>query len=173
MIGLWLFLFAGLFTPGPNVILLFTSGAAFGLRRTVPHILGVAVGVGIIGAAVGLGLGALVHAVAVVKYILMAAAMGWIFYLAYRLWQAAAVQRQTLDAPFTFAGAVLFQWVNPKIWAVAMAALAHFDDGDPRVNAVILGGSFTTLNLGVCLFWTAAGGTAGAAYGGRGGVDVL
>ena len=45
---LYAFVFAGLFSPGPNVILLTASGARFGFRATLPHVFGVAVGVGVI-----------------------------------------------------------------------------------------------------------------------------
>jgi threonine/homoserine/homoserine lactone efflux protein len=54
------FVFFGLFSPGPNVILITASGARFGFQRTVPHILGVALGVGVIAAVTGIGIGALI-----------------------------------------------------------------------------------------------------------------
>ena len=59
---LYAFVFAGLFSPGPNVILLTASGARFGFKPTIPHVLGVAAGVGIIAALTGLGVGALLSA---------------------------------------------------------------------------------------------------------------
>ncbi|MEO1541882.1 MAG: LysE family translocator, partial [Pseudomonadota bacterium] len=62
MTALLAFVFAGLFSPGPNVVLLTASGARFGFRRTVPHVLGVAGGVGITAGLTGLGLGAVLLA---------------------------------------------------------------------------------------------------------------
>jgi threonine/homoserine/homoserine lactone efflux protein len=62
LIPLFGFVFFGLFSPGPNVILLTTSGARFGFRPTLPHILGVALGVGIIAGVVGFGLGTILAA---------------------------------------------------------------------------------------------------------------
>ena len=65
------FVFLGLFSPGPNVILLTTSGARFGFRATLPHLLGVALGVGFIAFVTGLGLGALIEAFPALRIVLM------------------------------------------------------------------------------------------------------
>ena len=57
---LWAFVvFAAVmaFTPGPNNIMLLSSGVTYGLRRTVPHVLGVTFGFAFMVGAVGFGLG--------------------------------------------------------------------------------------------------------------------
>lgn len=151
------FVFLGLFSPGPNVILLTTSGARFGFRPTLPHLFGVALGVGIIAFFTGLGLGALIVAAPVMRLVLMLIASFWILLMAWALWHAKPTQSKYTDRPFTFLEAVLFQWVNPKIWAVAVAASAMVSNVAPISQAVILAVVFSTTNLGVCLFWTYAG----------------
>jgi threonine/homoserine/homoserine lactone efflux protein len=45
-------------TPGPNNVMLTASGAAFGFRRTIPHILGISFGCAVQLLAVCAGLGA-------------------------------------------------------------------------------------------------------------------
>jgi len=156
---LYLFVFAGLFSPGPNVILLTASGARFGFRRTLPHILGVAVGVGITAGLTGLGIGALLLAAPRATLVLKIAAAVWILWMAWTL--AKSSTRPRADAknrPFTFAEAVLFQWVNPKVWAVALAATAGYGIGlSPSQEALRLAQAFSGINLFVCLFWTIAG----------------
>ena len=156
---LYLFVFAGLFSPGPNVILLTASGARFGFRRTLPHILGVAVGVGITAGLTGLGFGALLVAAPRATLVLKIAAAVWILWMAWTL--AKSSTRPRADAknrPFTFAEAVLFQWVNPKVWAVALAATAGYGIGlSPSQEALRLAQAFSGINLFVCLFWTIAG----------------
>jgi len=58
----------------------------------------------------------------------------------------------------TFFEAVLFQWVNPKLWAVMLAAAAGFPGPDgPLGDALRIGLAFSGVNLFVCLFWTGAG----------------
>ena len=151
------FVFFGLFSPGPNVILLTASGARFGFRRTVPHILGVAIGVGITAGITGFGVGAVLLQMPRLTLALKIAASLWILWMAWKLWNARPAQEADTDRPFTFVEAVLFQWVNPKVWAVALSATAYVATLPPLTQAQQLAFSFSGINLGVCLFWTAAG----------------
>ncbi len=151
------FVFFGLFSPGPNVILITASGARFGLQRTVPHVLGVALGVGITAFVTGAGIGALIAAQPVLETVLKVIASLWILWMAYNLWRADPAQKTQTNRPFTFVEAILFQWVNPKVWAVAFSATAYVAMMPPLQQAGILAATFSTLNLGVCMFWATAG----------------
>lgn len=157
LLSLFGFVFFGLFSPGPNVILLTASGARFGFKRTVPHVLGVAIGVGITSGITGFGIGALLQAQPTLTLGLKIGASLWILWMAYNLWRADPATSKEKDRPFTFVEAVLFQWINPKVWAVALSASAYVASRAPLEQATILAGTFSTLNLGVCLFWTTAG----------------
>lgn len=156
---LYAFVFAGLFSPGPNVILLTASGARFGFRATLPHVIGVALGVGVIAAVVGIGVGALLLAQPGLSFALQLIAAGWILWMAWRLIRASQLSvGKAGEKPFTAWQAVLFQWVNPKIWAVAMAAAAGYGVGlGPVGEAQRLALAFSGINLFVCLFWSFAG----------------
>ena len=155
---LYLFVFFGLFSPGPNVILLTASGARFGFRRTFPHLLGVALGVGVIAGLTGFGLGALLLAYPSLTLLLKILAALWILWMAWGLWNAKPKDADNADAPMTFMQAVLFQWINPKIWAVALAAISAYPAGlDPLGEALRLGAAFSGINFFVCMFWTSAG----------------
>ncbi len=156
---LYAFVFAGLFSPGPNVILITTSGARFGFRRTLPHVAGIVVGVFVIAALTGLGIGAIMAELPVLNLILKIAAAVWILWMAWQLFMTTRKpQAPHRDRPFTFIEAVLFQWINAKLWAVALAAATGFASALPPVQeALRLGTAFSGLNLFVCLFWVAAG----------------
>lgn len=155
---LYIFVFLGLFTPGPNVILLTASGARFGFRATLPHVAGVVVGVGVTAGLTGLGIGALILALPALTFGLKLIAAGWIGWMAWKLLQSRGGQMQAGDKPFTFWQAVLFQWVNAKVWAVAVAAASGYGIGlEPWAEALRLGSAFSGLNLIVCLFWSFAG----------------
>jgi len=156
---LYLFVLAGLFSPGPNVILLTASGARFGFKATVPHILGVAAGVGITAGITGFGVGAVLESQPTLQLVLKIVAAGWILYMAFALWNSTkAGSVEAGERPFTFVQAVLFQWVNPKVWAVALAASSGYASGlSPLSEAIRLGTAFSGINLGVCTFWTFAG----------------
>ncbi|SLN33670.1 LysE family translocator [Pseudooctadecabacter jejudonensis] len=151
------FVFFGLFSPGPNVILLTASGARFGFQRTLPHLLGVALGVGVIAFVTGLGLGTLITAYPALRIGLMIIASLWILWMAWKLWHAKPAAAEDNDRPFTFVQAILFQWINPKIWAVATSASALVSGLAPLDQGLTLGVTFSLTNLGVCLFWTCAG----------------
>lgn len=151
------FVFFGLFSPGPNVILITTSAARFGFQRTMPHIIGVVLGVGIIAAVTGIGIGALITAQPALGGVLKIIAGLWILWMAYNLWRADPLKRRETDKPFTFLQAILFQWVNPKVWAVALSATAYVATLAPMQQALTLATTFSSLNLGVCIFWAVAG----------------
>lgn len=156
---LYVFVFAGLFSPGPNVILLTASGARFGFRATLPHLLGVVLGVGVIAGVTGLGVGALLVAYPQFDFALRSIAAAWILWMAWQLWMSTFKPKpEQREKPFTFLQAVLFQWVNPKIWAVALTASSGYSIGlPPSGEALRLASAFSEVNLFVCLFWTLAG----------------
>jgi threonine/homoserine/homoserine lactone efflux protein len=157
LLPLFGFVFFGLFSPGPNVILLTTSGARFGFHRTLPHIFGVAVGVGITAGVTGFGVGTALTEMPEIAVGLKIIASLWILWMAVQLWRSDPAVAPERDRPFTPIEAILFQWVNPKVWAVAISATAYVVEMPPNVQATTLALTFTGINLCVCLFWTATG----------------
>ena len=155
---LFLFIFAGLFSPGPNVVMLTTSGARFGFRATLPHLLGVPIGTGLLAAASVLGVQSILFALPAIEFTIKLISALWILWLSWKLINASRAKAQDRDRPFTFFQAVLFQVVNPKVWAVALAASAGFSiDLNIWAEAARLFLGFSLINLFVCLFWTTAG----------------
>ena len=80
-----LFIFVNSVTPGPNNIMLTASGAAFGYRRTIPHMLGIGLGISAMLLLVGAGLGALFEAQPRLYQILQYIVAAYLVYLAWRL----------------------------------------------------------------------------------------
>ena len=154
-----LFVLVGLFSPGPNVVMLTASGARFGFRATLPHLLGVPIGTGLLGAISGLGLGTILLTAPTLKFTFQIIAALWILWLAFRTAQAGrAAKSEDRGRPFRFHEAILFQAVNPKVWAIALAASAGFGMGlSTPLEAFRLFIVFSTINLAVCLFWTSIG----------------
>jgi threonine/homoserine/homoserine lactone efflux protein len=116
------------FTPGPNNLMCLVSGANFGLRRTVPHIAGIAAGFPIMIVATGFGLGYLFDAWPILHDVLKYVAFTYLLWLA---WRIANAGRPKTDngagaRPLTFVEAAAFQWVNPKAWAIVFAAMALY-----------------------------------------------
>ncbi|MFK8036395.1 MAG: LysE family translocator [Hyphomicrobiales bacterium] len=154
-----IFVIAGLFSPGPNVVMLTASGARFGFKATTPHLLGVPIGTGLLAAASALGLSATLLAAPTLKLVFQIGAAIWILWLAWKTALAGRAGRaEDRGKPFTFREAILFQAVNPKVWAITLAASAGFGIGlAPHLEALRLFIAFAGVNLFVCLFWTTVG----------------
>ncbi len=159
--GLLLFALVMSATPGPNNVMVTASAARFGLRRTVPHIGGVAVGFAIMLLLVGVGLGAVFLAAPVLRRVLALASMVWMLWLAWAIARSAPpgeAGRSAAARPFTFIQAALFQWVNPKAWMVAITVVAtHATGGSVWLSALIIALVFLCVTLPVVSSWAAAG----------------
>jgi threonine/homoserine/homoserine lactone efflux protein len=122
------------FTPGPNNIMLLSSGLTYGFRRTVPHIAGITVGFAFMIGAVGVGLGTVFIAYPVLQTILKYAGAAYLIYLAAVIALSEPIEpdQENARGPMTFWGAAMFQWVNAKGWVMvigtitAYAAIASF-----------------------------------------------
>ena len=113
-------------TPGPNNVLLWASGAAFGVRQTWPHVLGTAIGVGLLGLLVAAGLGVLVTTLPPLAFAMKLGGSIYLLYLAWQVAGAGALERTTTARPMGVLQAVAFQLVNPKVWIFALGAMATF-----------------------------------------------
>jgi threonine/homoserine/homoserine lactone efflux protein len=113
-------------TPGPNNILLWASGAAFGVRRTWPHVIGTALGVGMLGLLVAAGLGVLVTTIPPLAFAMKLGGSIYLLYLAWQVAGAGALERATAARPMGLLQAIAFQLVNPKVWIFALGAMATF-----------------------------------------------
>lgn len=122
------------FTPGPNNIMLLSSGLTYGFRRTIPHIVGIVLGFAFMVAAVGLGLGTVFLAYPILQAILKYAGAAYLIYLAAVIAMSGPAKPGGEDGrgPMTFWGAAMFQWINAKGWVIvigtitAYAAIAQF-----------------------------------------------
>jgi threonine/homoserine/homoserine lactone efflux protein len=122
------------FTPGPNNIMVLSSGLTYGFRRTLPHIAGISFGFAFMVGAVGLGLGTIFIAYPILQTVLKYAGAAYLVYLAVAIAMSGAPTpgNDTGRGPMTFWGAALFQWVNAKGWVIvigtitAYAAIASF-----------------------------------------------
>lgn len=114
-------------TPGPNNVMSAASGVNFGLKRSIPHILGVGFGFGFMVAIVGLGIGSLLSSQPLVYETLKLIGIGYLLYLAYKIFKISSVDASAKQGtPITFLQAALFQWVNPKAWIMAMGAVTAY-----------------------------------------------
>ena len=113
-------------TPGPNNLMLWTTGTEFGFRRAVPHILGTAVGIGAMALASVVGVAALVAVVPGLSVAMKVAGSLYLLYLAWQVAGAGALSRASEARPLTFVQGAAFQVINPKSWTFALSAVTTF-----------------------------------------------
>src|SRR2546428_8463714 len=111
-------------SPGPHNVLLWASGAAFGFMPTMPHIVGTALGIGVLALLAAAGLAAIVSAVPALAIVMKIAASVYLLYLAWQGAGAHALERGELARPMSIVQAAVFQTINPKGWIFALGAIA-------------------------------------------------
>ena len=147
-------------TPGPNNIMLATAGASAGFRATVPHLLGISCGLAVQIVLVGMGIAALIHQYPAVTLVMRVLAVAYLLWLALRMLRPArASSSGSAGQPLSFAGAALFQWVNPKAWMMALTINAAFLPADVSpglaIGQVALVAALANLPCITC--WAVAG----------------
>lgn len=126
-------------TPGPNNLMLMTSGVNFGVRRTLPHFWGVDLGFAIMTLLVGLGLSEVFVRVPALLVALKWLGAAYLLWLAWKIARSGPLKGGTVRArPLTFLQAAAFQWVNPKAWIMAVTACATYADPDRYTSSVLV-----------------------------------
>ena len=113
-------------TPGPNNVMLTASGANFGLRRTLPHMLGICAGCALQLLAVCAGLGALFARWPQLQDALRWLGAAYLVYLGWRLLRPAGADARHTPRPLTLLEATAFQFLNPKAWVMTVTAATLF-----------------------------------------------
>jgi threonine/homoserine/homoserine lactone efflux protein len=159
LVGLVTFAFVGTVSPGPNNTVLWASGMRFGFRRTVPHVLGTALGIGALVVGVAAGIGVLLEAVPAAELALKVVGSVYLLYVAYLVLGSGGVGRTDVSNPFSLWQAISFQCVNPKAWIFAIAAVGTFlPPALPwLVGVVLLTGILMVVVIGSSTIWAAGG----------------
>lgn len=151
------FAFVSTFSPGPNNIMLMTSGANVGFIRTIPHMLGITLGFSMMVLLVGLGLTELFQRYAVIQQGLQLLCTLYLVYLALKIALSRPAQEGQVYQPMSFVEAVLFQWVNPKSWSMALTAVSVFNPQASWLQLVMIALVFAVFNLPSGSLWITAG----------------
>lgn len=159
LIAFIVFAIVGLYTPGPNNVMLLASGLNFGLRRTLPHVAGVSFGFAFLVTVVGLGLGAVFAAYPLLQSILKYAGAAYLVYLAIVIARSGQVTASNASSqPLTFWQAALFQWINVKGWVIAVGAIAAYAAvAAYPLNIVMLSVLLFVIGLASSMTWVLLG----------------
>jgi threonine/homoserine/homoserine lactone efflux protein len=155
------FTFVGSFSPGPNNAVLWASGIAFGFHRTVPHVVGGALGVGALVVGVAAGIGAFLEAVPAAALALRVAGSVYLLWVAYQVAGSGAISHTEAAHPLGVWQAAVFQWLNPKAWVFAIALVGTFLSEDlHRLAGIALLTGVVIAVVAVSFTIWAAGGAA-------------
>jgi len=146
-------------TPGPNNVMVTASGATFGYRATIPHILGIGAGAAAQVVLVCLGLGALFDRFPALHPIMAWAGAIYLVYMAWHILGAKAVGGASSARPVTWWEAAAFQAVNPKAWVMAMTTAAVFfpHSGSVAGSSAIVAALFLGINIPCVSVWALFG----------------
>ncbi len=159
-VALTAFAFVTSITPGPNNLMLLASGVNFGFVRSIPHMLGVGFGFVFMIVAVGLGVGQLINQSPMAHTILKWVSVAYMLWLAWQIASSGPVVKDGKSGtePMTFMAAALFQWVNPKAWAMALTgASAYTVPSQYWLSLGIMAFVFGLINIPSVSCWTAFG----------------
>jgi threonine/homoserine/homoserine lactone efflux protein len=156
-------------TPGLNNTVVFASGLNYGFFPTVPYILGVTTGLPLMIVAVAWGLGSFFEAFPQAYLYLRYAGAAYILYLSWKIAAAPLPSKKdgqesekTGNSPKgkrpTFWNGIVFQWVNPKAWILAMTGSATYIGTDlPPAKLAFYSGTFAAACLLCLAVWCLGG----------------
>jgi threonine/homoserine/homoserine lactone efflux protein len=153
------FAFAASVTPGPNVIMVAASSANHGVRATLPHMAGIAFGFPAMVVLVGLGLAGPFALSPGLHLALKWIGSAWLLWLAWKIARTGTSGRGNGRPPLGLLGAAAFQWVNPKAWMLALAAIPAFSTpgGSVLAETLVIAGAFLVVSFPALLAWAAVG----------------
>lgn len=155
-----LFAFVSSITPGPNNTMLLASGVNFGVRRSIPHAMGISIGFMLMVLGVGFGLGELFKAWPPLYSILRYVGAAYLLYLAWKIATSGPISGDAARTrkPLSFWGAAAFQWVNPKAWVMAVGAITTYTPAQGYVlNVIVIAALFALVNLPSVGIWVMFG----------------
>ena len=141
-------------TPGPNNLMLATSGVNFGMRRTVPMMFGITLGCALQIAIAALLLDSLLLWMSTIRLPLTLLGCAYLLWLSWKIFRAGAPELREKARPLTLLGSALFQVVNPKAWLMA-TNVALIYSASSGILPIMSG--FAALNLPCILVWAMMG----------------
>jgi threonine/homoserine/homoserine lactone efflux protein len=157
------FSFVSSVTPGPNNVLLWASGATFGVRRTVPHVIGTALGIGAMALAAAAGIAALVTAFPPIGVAMKIAGSIYLVYLAIQIARSGALEAGVVARPLSLGAAAAFQLINPKAWIFAIGAVTTFRPVELPIitGSLLVAATMMAVIVPSAALWAAGGGALG------------
>jgi threonine/homoserine/homoserine lactone efflux protein len=159
LLGLAGFALVASITPGPNNSLLLASGIRFGFGRTLRHVVGTAMGMGLLLFAMAAGVGAVLLAVPGADLAVKVIGSAYLVYLAFRIATSHGAGGAVVSRPLGVLGGAGFQFANPKAWLFGLAAAGTFLPPAlaPVAGALAVAATCVVVILATASVWAAGG----------------
>ena len=126
ILSISLFWFVTAYTPGPNNVVASYSGFNFGVKKTIPHILGVTLGFTSLVIFLSVGLINIFKLFPLIQIIIKYLGTLFLIYLAYKIAFSKTSDDTTKENPVKFIETFLFQYLNPKGVTVAIIVVSTY-----------------------------------------------
>ena len=159
LLSLFMLSFVAAWTPGPNNALVASSGARFGVRRTLPHVAGIGIGFPVMVFTIALGLGELFKYSSLLRESLRWIGIAVLIWLSWKIaFSGGGAKTENRLRPFTFWESAAFQWINPKGWVMAISITSQYAGGSrPYASAIVIAAVFVFLGFTSAFGWTVFG----------------
>ena len=114
ILSMALFWIVAAYTPGPNNVIASYSGFNFGIKKTLPHIFGVALGFTFLIFLLTIGLVNVFKIFPIIQVSLKYLGSIFLVYLAYKIYFSKIDSEKKNENPVKFIETFLFQFLNPK-----------------------------------------------------------
>ena len=114
ILSMALFWIVAAYTPGPNNVIASYSGFNFGIKKTLPHIFGVALGFTFLIFLLTIGLVNVFKIFPIIQVSLKYLGSTFLVYLAYKIYFSKIDSEKKNENPVKFIETFLFQFLNPK-----------------------------------------------------------
>jgi threonine/homoserine/homoserine lactone efflux protein len=147
-------------TPGPSNVMITATGAAAGIARGLPCVLGASLGMASLLFTSQLGAGALITGNPAILTALNWGGAALLLWMSWKIANAGADKGELTPRPVGFLGAAIFQWLNPKGWLVAVSAAGAYSQAvslSPLGDALAFAGLFFIAAFPSGLVWLVFG----------------
>jgi threonine/homoserine/homoserine lactone efflux protein len=138
-LSIFIFAISSTVTPGPNNIMIMTSGLNYGIKNSIPHLLGICFGFPVMVIVIGFGFSVIFERYPLFNEVIKIVGVVYLLYLAWLIASSSPVSLEGKKSkPLSFTQAALFQWVNPKAWVVATGAVSAYTSVSSDIFAQVI-----------------------------------
>ena len=159
ILSMALFWIVAAYTPGPNNVIASYSGFNFGIKKTLPHIFGVAFGFTFLIFLLTIGLVNVFKIFPIIQVSLKYLGSIFLVYLAYKIYFSKIDSEKKNENPVKFIETFLFQFLNPKgvlIGIIIVSTYVEHGENYLKYATQVIFFAFL-VSLSSITFWTFVG----------------